>query len=101
MRVLVKARLRFRSLFRRAAVERELEDELRFHLDQLVEENLAAGTSHTDARMSALKKIGGLAQVQEECRDMRFVDFIDDLMRDLRHAFEICGGIRGSLHSRF
>jgi MacB-like periplasmic core domain len=86
MRELRKARLRFRSLFRRTAVERELEEELRFHLDQLVEENIATGMSHTEARTSALHKIGGLAQVQEECRDMRFVSFIDDLIRDLRYA---------------
>jgi hypothetical protein len=81
MRALVKARLRFRSLFRRSAVERELEDELRFHIDQLVEENISAGMSPTDARMSALRKIGGVAWFQEECRNMRRVNFIDDLVR--------------------
>ncbi|GEM_PF-6419599 len=47
MRVLAKARLRFRSLFHRNAVEHELEDELRFHLDQLVEENIAGECHRT------------------------------------------------------
>ena len=86
MRMLVKSRLRFRSLFRRSAVERQLEDELRFHIDQLVEENISAGMSPTDARMFALRKIGGVARFQEECRDMRRVNFIDDLIRDLTYA---------------
>ncbi len=86
MRMLIKAWLRFRSLFRRSAVERELEDELGFHFDQLVEENVRAGMSPADARLSALRKIGGVAQFQEECRDMRRVNFIDDLVRDLRYA---------------
>ena len=50
MRALVKVRLRLRSLFRRGAVERELEKELQYHLDQLVEENIASGMSLADAR---------------------------------------------------
>ena len=37
MRALDKVRLRLRSLFRRQIVERELEDELRFHLDRQIE----------------------------------------------------------------
>lgn len=86
MRALVKARLRFRSLFCRGAVERELEDELRFHLDQLVEENIAAGMSPGDARMFALQKIGGVTGFQGECRDMRRINFVDDLGRDIRYA---------------
>lgn len=86
MRALVKARLRFRSLFRRSTVERELEKELRYHLDRLVEENIAAGMSPTDARRSALQSMEGMARFQEECRDMRRIDFMDDLVRDLRYA---------------
>jgi len=49
MRILAKARLRLRSLFRRSAVERELEDELRFHLEQLVEEKIGAGMPAEEA----------------------------------------------------
>src|SRR5712692_7605435 len=86
MRVLDKVCLRLRSLFERPKVERELDSELRFHLDQLVEEEIAAGVAPADARASALRKMGGLSQFQEECRDMRRVNFIDDFLRDLRYA---------------
>ena len=86
MRVLDKIRLRLRSLLRRHTVERELEDELRFHLDQLVEENIAAGMAPDRARQSAMLAIGGMTQFQEQCRDMRRVNFFDDLIRDLRYA---------------
>ena len=86
MRVLDKIRLRLRSLLRRNTVERELEDELRFHLDQLVEENIAAGMAPDRARQSAMLAIGGMTQFQEQCRDMRRVNFFDDLIRDLRYA---------------
>jgi hypothetical protein len=50
MRWLQILRLRLRSLSQRAAVERELEDELRFHIDQQVEQNLAAGMDPVEAR---------------------------------------------------
>jgi predicted permease len=86
MRVFDKIRLRLRSLFCRRRVDGELDDELRFHLDQLVEENIAAGVAPDEARRSALRTIGGIAQFEEECRDMRRVNFVDDLLRDLRYA---------------
>ena len=86
MRVVAKIRLRFRSLFRRGGLDRELEDEFRFHLDQLVEEEMAAGLAPEEARRSAVRKMGGMVQFQEESRDMRRVNFVDDLLRDLRYA---------------
>jgi len=86
MRALDKIRLRLRSLFRRRRVDRELEDEFRFHLDQLVEEEIAAGVAAEEARRSALRKMGGITQFQEESRDMRRVNYIDDLLRDVRYA---------------
>jgi macrolide transport system ATP-binding/permease protein len=84
MRAADKARLRLRSLFRRQSVERELEDELRFHLDNQIEENLASGMSPGEARRTALLTIGGISQYQEECRDMRRVNLIENLSQDLR-----------------
>jgi predicted permease len=84
MRAFDKTRLRCRSLFHRRAVERELEAELRFHLDQQIEENLAAGMGPDEARRGALRAVGGLTQYQEECRDMRRVNLIENLLHDLR-----------------
>jgi putative ABC transport system permease protein len=86
MRALHKARLRVRSLIRRSQLERELDEEFRFHLDQLVEENIAAGMREDEARRSALHTIGGISQFQEECRDMRPTNYIDETLRDFRHA---------------
>jgi hypothetical protein len=60
MRALDKARLRLRSLTRRAEVDRELDEEFRSHLEQLVEENLAAGMPEAEARSAALRTIGGI-----------------------------------------
>ena len=86
MRILDKARLRLRSLFRRSRVDFELEAELRFHQDQLIEEYLSCGMTPEEARRAALRTIGGIAQYQEECRDMRRVNFIEDLVQDVRYT---------------
>jgi predicted permease len=67
-------------------VERELDDELRFHTDQLVEENIAAGMAPSQARRLALQTMGSITHFQEECRDMRGLNLVDDLLRDLRCA---------------
>ena len=86
MRALDKIRLRLRSLFRRPDVERELETELRFHLDQLVDENVASGMTPEAARRAALRSFGGVARFQEECRDMRRLHLIESVIQDLRYA---------------
>jgi predicted permease len=82
-------RLRLRSLGRRNRVEQDLDTELRFHLDRQMEENLAAGMRPGEARLAALRKLGGVTQIQEECRDMRRTDNIETLWRDLRYALRM------------
>ena len=84
MRIFDKARLRLRSLFRRPNVDFELEAELRFHLDQLIEENVSSGMPPEEARRAAQRMTGGIAQYKEECRDMRRVNFVEDLLQDVR-----------------
>src|SRR5713226_229413 len=86
MRWVDKLALRLRSLFRRPVVDRELDAELHFHVEQQIAENLAAGMPREEARFAALRAIGGLAQIKEECRGMRRMNFIDNLVQDLRYA---------------
>ncbi len=86
MRMFDKVRWRLRSLFRRPKVDFELDAELRFHLDQLTEENIASGMPPEEARQAARRTIGGIAQWKEECRDMRRVNFVEDLVKDIRHT---------------
>src|SRR5215210_6426274 len=78
--------LRVRSLFRRSEVERELDEELQFHVEQQTRENIARGMGATDARTAALRAIGGLERRKEECRDTRRVNALENLARDVRYA---------------
>jgi predicted permease len=80
-------RLRLRSLFARSAVERELAKELRFHLDTEIEVARAKGLSWEDARSTALKKLGGMARIEEECRDTRRTAMFETTLQDLKYAF--------------
>jgi predicted permease len=84
-------RMRLRSLARRQRVEEELDKEVRFHLEQQMEENLAAGMPPAEARSAALRKLGGMTQIQEECRDMRRTETIENFWRDLRYALRSLG----------
>jgi predicted permease len=86
MRSADKLRLRLRTLFLRPRVEAELAAELSFHLDQMTDENIAAGMSAREARQAALRAFGGLTQIQERCREMRGTRIVDELTQDLRYA---------------
>src|ERR1700687_1210952 len=78
--------LRLRSLFRRNAVERELDDELQFHLDQKTRHYVQAGLAPEEARRHALSDIDGLELRKEECRDARRINVLADLLPDLRFS---------------
>lgn len=79
-------RLRFRSFFRRSKLDRELEDELRFHFEKQVEANRAGGMSDAESREAALRQFGDLAQRTEECRDVRGMNWPGEIAQDARYA---------------
>jgi macrolide transport system ATP-binding/permease protein len=78
--------LRARSLFERQSMEQELDEELRYHVERQIEEDIAAGMSREAARRAALLSVSGLTQRKEECRDMRGWNLLDNLTHDVRFA---------------
>jgi putative ABC transport system permease protein len=78
--------LRVRSLVSGASLDRELDDELRDHVERQIDVNIAAGMTPDQARTAALRAIGGVEQRKEECRDTRGVSLVENLLRDLRLA---------------
>jgi len=89
MRWYSKLRLRMRSLLRRRQADEELDEELRFHLQAQVEDYLSKGMAPDEARYAALRSLGGVTQIKEECRDMRRVNFFDNFQQDLRFGFRM------------
>jgi putative ABC transport system permease protein len=88
-RILFKLKRRLRALFRKSEMERELEDELRFHLEKEFEQNVTRGINADEARLAALRSFGGVEQVKEKSRDVRGVRFIEELLQDLRYSVRI------------
>src|SRR5215475_9199434 len=82
--MLDKLRLRIRALFLRPKMERELQEELRFHLEREIEENIARGMSPEEAHFAALRSFGGVERVKEESRDERGTRFLEEIWEDLR-----------------
>src|ERR1051325_10564656 len=72
--------LRLKSIFRSAQVEREMDDELRFHFEHKIEEGIADGLSPQDARIVALRAMDGLEQRKEEIRDARRIHWPTGLL---------------------
>src|SRR5215469_8184396 len=85
-RWLAQIQLAVRSLFRRPQVDRELDEEFQYHLERQIEENLHRGVAPEEARYAAMREMGAIAKSKEECRDMRRVNYIDDLLRDIQYA---------------
>lgn len=77
---------RFRSLFRRSVVERELNEELLFHLERQIEAHVAKGLARDEAVRRTRMDFGGLDQIREEHRDARGVRLVEDLWRDIAYA---------------
>lgn len=81
--------LRLRSLFRRAQVDQELDDELRDHLERKTEEYIAKGMTPEQARRRVRVDLGGLEQTKEKCRDARGLNFLDTLPKDVRFGLRM------------
>lgn len=89
MRWHYKLPLRLSSLFHKNKVELDLSDELQFHLQSQIEEYVAQGMDRQEARRTALRSLGGIEQVKEECRDARRISFIENLIQDTRFGLRL------------
>src|SRR5215469_2920446 len=74
-------------LFRKSRAEKNLDKELRFHLEQQIADYVARGMSTEEARRRAQLGFGGLERVKEEVRDTRWETHLENLLRDFRYAF--------------
>lgn len=86
-----RSRLRFMLayLWRRGRVEREIEEELSFHVDMLTAENVRRGMTQEEARREALVTFGGIDRYTEGTRDMRGMTLLGDIVRDVRVALRM------------
>src|SRR5687768_2899888 len=78
---------RLAGLFRRRNLEAEMADEMRQHLERRTQEKITDGFTPDEARYATQREFGGVAQVQEQCRDERRVVWLEQSAQDIRYAF--------------
>jgi hypothetical protein len=77
---------RLRFLLRWETVENELDEELRFHLEQQVEKYLRAGLTRDEALRRTRLEFGALGRVKEDCRESRGLSILETTAQDIRYA---------------
>src|SRR5580700_416402 len=77
----------WKSLFRKSTLDSQLDTELRFHIDKLTSDNIAAGMAPEEARRQAVLEFGGREQIKEELRDVHRVRVIESALANLKSAF--------------
>ena len=88
-------RFRARALFRRNAAERDLADEIQFHLDREAEKLAARGVPPEEARRQARLAFGGVERAREESRDARGIRWLEVVAQDMRVALRTLATQRG------
>lgn len=78
-----------RVLTRRRAFEARMTEELRFHLDQQIDELVRSGMSPEKAARQARMELGGFDSVKEACREQRGLHVFDEFRRELSYAFRL------------
>ena len=75
------------NLVRPSRTEREMGDELAFHIQSRADELVRSGLSSTEAERQARLDFGGIERYKEQCRDTRSIPVIENALRDVTHAW--------------
>jgi predicted permease len=84
--ILRRLQLRMRAVLARRCVERDLDDELAFHIEREIQKHIASGLSPTEARTRAMARFGSVTVAADECRDARGMALVDGVVRDVLYA---------------
>ncbi len=84
--MLSKLRTRLGALLRKSEFERELDEELRYHIERQTEQNIRLGMNPEEARNAARKAFGGVEHAKERSRDAHGARWLEELWQDLRYG---------------
>ena len=77
---------KFSGLFRKRKLERQLDEDVRAHLDMLTEENVRKGMAPEEAHYTAQRQFGNVASMKEDCRERWGIRIIEELVQDVRYG---------------
>jgi predicted permease len=86
---LTEAWLRVQALVKRRRLERDLEEELQFHLAMRAEKNRLLDLAADNARVAARRRFGNITLVKEDCREMWTFTWMETLWQDICYAARI------------
>src|SRR5689334_9020591 len=89
MRVWSQLRSWMRAVTRRSRMERDMDAELRFHIEAFAEGLVRGGVARDEALRRARIEFGGVERAKEECREARGVSFFHSLVQDLRFGLRM------------
>jgi macrolide transport system ATP-binding/permease protein len=78
--------MRVKALVKRKQLDRDLEDELAFHLEMRESENRARGIEGQEARYAARRQFGNVTRIKETCREVWSFAWLETTWRDLRYG---------------
>ncbi len=81
-----RLKLRARALLAPRRVERDLDEELAFHIERETQKHVANGISPAEARTRAMARFGSVTVAADECRDARGTALLDGMVRDVLYA---------------
>src|ERR1044072_7894014 len=82
----MKFLFKLRAIFRRDRLDREMAEEMRFHMKQRAAENIGDGMTADEAHDAARRKFGGVEQIKERCRDQHRWLWLEQAGQDVRFA---------------
>jgi hypothetical protein len=88
------------SLVRRDRLDRDIEDELAFHLAMRQAEHVSAGANDADAARAARRQFGNVALMKERTRDAWSFPSLESLLRDIRFGGRTLHAWHGAGHAR-
>ena len=86
---LTEAWLKVKALVNQRRLERDLAEELEFHLAKRAEKNRALGLAAPDAQTAARRRFGNVTLVKEDCRELWIFSWPETLWKDIRYAARI------------
>jgi predicted permease len=84
---------RVRSVLRRSRADQDLQREIEIHIEQLTKQGIESGLTEAEARQAARRDFGSVEQAKEQCRDMRQVNTVENMLQDARY------GLRGLIRN--
>jgi hypothetical protein len=81
--------VRLRALLRRSTSDRELDEELRFHVERAIQRSIAHGMSEPHARYAAQREFGNLTAITEDARDAWRWQWVEQTRQDVRYAVRV------------